>query len=142
RLVITAVRVVEGRREFRAGRLVARDVRRHVLRDLPRRPRPEGPGSPDVLSAGEDRVRTGWRIRIRDLRPVEADVLAAVHDRSRGEHPLGRIAVLEVRVAGARGELVETPGRVGSVIAGVATVAVDDLRPCVQAAARVRPGAV
>src|SRR5262245_875017 len=87
-------------------------------------------------------MRTGGRVRVCDLRPVEADGLAAVDDRRRGNHPLGRVAVLEVRVTERTRELVEAPGRVGPVVAGVAAVAVDDLRPRVRVTAGVRPGAV
>src|SRR5439155_14103976 len=127
RLVVAALRVVEGNGELLAVRLVEGDVRSLVLRRRAGRSGPKGPGPPDVLAAREDRVRPGGRVRIGDLRPVEREGFAAVHERGRGDHPLRRIAVLEVRVAGSARELVEAPCRIGGVVAGIAPVPVDVL---------------
>src|SRR5207245_154771 len=70
RLVVAAARLGAGDRELLTVRLVEGDVRRRLLRHRGV-PGAEGPRPPDVLPAREDRVRTGGRIRISRLRPVE-----------------------------------------------------------------------
>src|SRR5207237_9829560 len=103
----------------------------------------DAPALPAGQSAVVDRRRAGDRVRVADLRPVERERLAAGDHRAGGDDPLGRVAVLEVRVTEAAGELVRTPGRVRRVVDGVAAVAVDDLREGVPVAVvDVRPRAV
>src|SRR6185437_8575090 len=85
---------------------------------------------------------TRSRVRVADLWPVERRALATVHDWSRGDDPPLRITVAEVRVAEPARELVEAPGGVRTIVAGVAAVAVDHLSEGVAPAAEVRPGPV
>src|SRR5437667_1144933 len=86
---------------------------------------------------------TGW-VRIADLGPVEPDRLATSRKRPPDRDPLGRIAVLEVRVRERARELVEAPRRLWGVVAGIAAVTIDVLRPVVLAGLGivVRPRAV
>src|SRR5205814_151657 len=82
-----------------------------------------------MLEPGENWVCAGWRVRIRDLRPVEPDRLAASRKRPPDGHPLVRIAVLEVRVRERARKFVEAPRGIRPVVAGIAAVSVDVLRP-------------
>ena len=86
-------------------------------------------GPPDALRALEDRARPGW-IGIGDNRRIKLSTFGARDDRRRDNHPLGRVAVLEVRVVGLAGERVKPQVRVASIKAGLAAVAIDLLRPC------------
>src|SRR5205823_13981260 len=81
RLKVAATRLAE-RVQFRTVRLIIGNIRRCVLRNSAGiRTRSERPRAPDVLEAGEDRVRaTGW-VRIADLGPVEPDCLATSRKR-------------------------------------------------------------
>src|SRR6516225_2619038 len=85
----------------------------------------------------------GRGVRVADLSPVEADSFPAVRERCRDDHPLGRVSVLKVRIGGTTCELVKAPG-VGTIVASIAAVTVDNLRPAVLVAdwIVVRPGAV
>src|SRR5262249_4921713 len=75
---------------------------------------------------------TGW-VRITDLGPVEPDCLATSCERPPDDHPFSRIAVLEVRVGERARELVKSPCRIRTVVAGVTAVSVDVLWPGVLA---------
>ena len=105
-----------GRRELGAVRLEICLVAAPVLR------------APDALRALEDRPGAR-RIRVGDDRRVEVRALRAARDRRRDDDPLRRVAVLEVRVVELPEERVEPQRAVGDVEAGLAAVAVDDLRP-------------
>src|SRR5690242_12972705 len=89
--------------------------------------------APDMLEARVDRMGTRRRVRVADLRPIEADGLATVRKRPPDDHPLIRIAVLEVRVGEGAGKLIEPPCRIRSIVASIAAIAVDYLRPGVLA---------
>src|SRR4030095_16985439 len=108
------------------------------------RPRAERPRAPHMLETGKDRVCTSGWIRIRDLWPVEADGFTAVHERRRNNHPLGGITVPEISVGEGARELIESPCGIRAVVASVAAVSVNHLRPVVPVARRVvvRPRAV
>src|SRR4029077_584384 len=141
---VTAVRVGRPGHELRTVRLHEGDVRTCVLRPGRRRMATvERPAPPDVLPALVDRVRAGNRVGIADLRPVEGRPFAAAPERGGSDNPTLRVAVLEADIAGSTGELVRAPGRLGGVVDGIATVAVDDLVERVPVAViEVRPRAV
>src|SRR5439155_4620643 len=145
RLVVAATQRVAPNDELGAVRLVARDIRRRVLRIRVRRvTRAKGPGAPDVLGPREDRVRLRRRIRVADLRPIKAHGLLAPDDRRGGDHPPLWIAVAEVRVTERARELVEPPCRIRTVIARVAAIPINVLWPVVPVVLGivVRPSAV
>src|SRR5207248_11305217 len=127
RLEVAATRLAE-RGEFRTVRLIVGNIRGLVLRNSGGiRTCTEGPGTPNVLEPGENRVRaTGW-VRIADLGPVETDGIPAGRERPPDEHPFSRIAVLEVRVRERACEFVKPPCGIRGVVAGVAAIAVDVL---------------
>ncbi len=80
-----------------------------------------------MLKPGVHRPRD---LRVHQLRPVEVDAFeGALKDRTGDHDPLGRIAVLEVRVGEPAEELVEADRRIAGIEAGLTAVAVDDLRP-------------
>src|SRR6202043_1016195 len=142
RPVVTATVLGAGGHELRTVRFIEGDVWCRVLWDVARMPRAERPGSPNVLRARVDRVRTRHRIRVTYLRPVEPNRFAAVHDRGGADDPSLRVAVAEIRAAEPARELVEAPRRIRRVVTGVTTVPVDHLRERLPQIAQVRPGAV
>src|SRR5215472_8781984 len=90
-----------------------------------------------MLKTGKDRMcTTGW-VRITDLGPVKTDRFAAVRERCRDNHPLRRVSVFKVCICSTARELVEPPCGIRTVVASVAAVSVNHLRPRVPVARRV-----
>ena len=145
RCEVAAARLAAEHGELRTVRLVEGDVRGRVLRVGVRGiAGAERPRAPHMLETRKDRVCPGRWVRIGNLRPVEADGFATVHERRRDDHPLGGITVPEVRVRERARELVESPCGIRAVVASVAAVSVNHLRPGVPVVRRVvvRPRAV
>src|SRR3954471_83401 len=101
-------------REFWTRRFQKRLVARPILRP---------PHASRTLEYGLRRYRIG------NDRRIERRCFAAGRDRTAGDYPLRRVAILEVHVVESAGKRIESQRRISGGETGLAAVAVDDLRP-------------
>ena len=83
--------------------------------------------SPDAQRPLEDRSRAE---RISDNRRVELRTFPTGRDRTAGDNPLRRVAVLEVHIVEIGGERVEQQRGIGNIEPRLTAITVDRLVPC------------